>query len=240
MMNPDAVAAVGTCLDHPERSGTPCARCGTFRCGACLADGLCPLCRGSSQAERPPQPEETVGFGRRAGGRILDLVVGQGAGLAGGVMAGIALVILEATGAVQAGWAERLDHGFGFNFLSGSTASVLGAALSTALCGASAGKLILGMRVVRMSGSRPGFLDGVVRELGYFVDALFFGLIAKGQMDGSPYQQRFGDQWAKTTVVHSHTLPAGSASIGRAVLGVGVGLTVQAIVLGVFFVIAAL
>lgn len=41
----DSVGAVGACLEHPERTGTPCLRCGTFRCGACLADGLCPACR---------------------------------------------------------------------------------------------------------------------------------------------------------------------------------------------------
>lgn len=236
----ESTGAVGACLDHPERSGTPCSRCGTFRCGACLAEGVCPLCLGSSQSARRPQSEDAVGFGRRAGGRLIDLLVGQAAGIAGGVMSAIVLAILEATGVARAGWAQRFEHGFGFSFLSGTTASLLGMALSTWVGGASAGKLVLGMRVVRDTGERAGFFSGLVRELAYFIDALFFGLVAKSLMDGSPLQQRLGDQWAKTVVVHARTIPTGvAASMGVVVLGVGLGLFVQAMVLAAFFVVAA-
>ncbi len=190
---------------------------------------------------RPPQPEETVGFGRRAWGRIIDFFFGQASGIGGGVLAGVVLVILEASGVVRTGWAARLDHGFLFNFFSGSVSAVFGLALSTAICGASAGKVFLGMRVIRMDGGRARFLDGAVRELGYYIDSFFFGLVAKGQMEGSPHQQRLGDKWANTTVVKADTLPAGTAApMGRLVLGVGLGLTVQALVLTVFFVVAAL
>ena len=233
-------SSVGPCLEHPELTGTPCARCGTFRCGACLETGLCPSCRGNAGA-RPPQSEDAVGFGRRAGGRILDMVAGQAAGLAGGVAAGIVLAVLELTGVTQGGWADRLDHGFGFNFLSGAVASLLGMALATAICGASPGKAMLGLRVVRTDGERPGVVAGLIRELAYFVDSLFFGLIAKGQMDGSALQQRLGDQWAGTVVVHARTLPSGiSGSTARLLFGLAVGLFVQALVLAVFFVVAAL
>jgi uncharacterized RDD family membrane protein YckC len=236
----DSAGAVGQCLEHPDRSGTPCTRCGTFRCGECLREGLCPSCRGNIDA-RPPQPEETVGFGPRAWARIIDLFVGQAAGLAGGVMAGVVLVVLEATGVGRAGWAQRLDHGFAFNFSSGFASSVAGAALTTWACGASAGKWLLGLRVVRSSGERPGLGSGLVRELAYFIDAMFFGLIAKGQMDGSPHRQRLGDQWAKTMVVRAQTLPGGIApSMLKLAVGVALGLAVQAVVLGLFLIAAAL
>ena len=234
------MSTLGACLEHPERTGIPCTRCGTFRCSECLTEGRCPPCRGS-MGIRSPQPDETVGFGRRAWGRIIDFFFGQASGLGGGVLAGVVLVILEASGVVRTGWAARLDHGFLFNFLTGSAAVVVGMALSTSVCGASAGKVLLGMRVIRMNGEPPGFFDGMVRELGYFIDSFFFGLVAKGQMDGSPHRQRLGDQWAKTTVVKADTLPAGTAApMGRVVLGIALGLTLQALVLTVFIVVAAL
>jgi uncharacterized RDD family membrane protein YckC len=233
----ESTAAIGVCLDHPERSGTPCARCGTFRCGECLSEGLCPNCR-TGRTARPPQPEETVGFGKRAGARIIDLIVAQVSALGGGVAAGIVLVVLQASGVVSAGWETRLDHGFGFNFITGSIASVIGMSLSTAICGASMGKWMLGLRVVRMTGERPTILDGVIRELGYFIDALFFGLIAKGQMEGSSYQQRLGDKWARTTVVDAKALPMGATTV-MVLIGVGLGLVVHAFLLGLFFVLGA-
>ena len=236
----DSTGAVGACLEHPERSGTPCSRCGTFRCGACLRDGLCPLCTGNIAA-RAPQPEETVGFGPRAGARIIDLVVSQLGGLVAGVLAAIVLAILEATGVARTGWLTRLDHGFAFNFLSGSTASIIGATLCTGLCGASPGKWALGLRVIRTSGERAGFGASMVRELAYFIDALFFGLVAKGQMDGSAMKQRLGDQWALTVVVRAATLPVGvMQSMGLVALGVFLGIVAQSIVLAGFFVGAAL
>ncbi len=233
----ESARAIGSCLEHIERSGLPCTRCGTFRCGECLNDGLCPLCRNASV--HPPRFEDAVGFGRRAWGRIIDLLGGQVAGVAGGVLAGVVLVVLQLTGFGREGWEHRLDHGFLFSFLSGSTASVLGSALCTAICGASMGKMFLGLRVVSMSGERPGFLASFVRELAYFIDAFFFGLVAKGQMDNSPLQQRLGDKWGNTVVVQAASLAPGvGTSTQRAVFGVGVGLLVQALVLTVFFVVA--
>jgi uncharacterized RDD family membrane protein YckC len=235
----DSLSAVGACLEHPERTGTPCVRCGTFGCGACLVEGLCPRCREGKEA-RPPQSDDTVGFGLRAGARVIDLFFGQAAGAFGGILAAIVLAILEATGVARAGWLQRFDHGFLFNFAAGSAASLLGAALSTAICGASPGKMLLGLRTVRVDGARAGFGAGLVRELAYFIDGFFFGLVAKGVMDGSPLKQRLGDQWANTVVVYGRTLPVGiSGPMFRVVLGVAAGLFVQSVVLGLFFIVAA-
>jgi hypothetical protein len=39
----------------------------------------------------------------------------------------------------------------------------------------------------------------LIRELGYFVDALFFGLVGYMEMT-PPQEQRFGDEWAHTMV----------------------------------------
>ncbi len=236
----DSVAAVGTCLAHSDRTGTPCGRCGTFRCGECLADWLCPDCR-SGIAARPVQSEDTVGFGRRAGSRMIEMVVGQVVGLAGGLAAGVALVVLEATGVARAGWAQRLDHGLLFNILVGLSASILGMTVSTWVCGASPGKVILGLRVIRVDGKPAGLGAAFVRELAYLVDSFFFGLVAKGAMDGSALQQRKGDQWAGTTVVRAATLPSSvTASTGMLIIGITLGLFVNGLVLAFFFVVGAL
>ena len=179
-------------------------------------------------------------FGRRALGRILDAIFGQVAGLGAGVMGGLTLGILQAVGFIGAGWVQKLEH-LDNNYFVAFIAGIVGVAVSNALCGASPGKLILGMRVVRVNGQLPSFLNGVVRELGYFLDAFFFGIIGKQAMEASPLKQRQGDRWANTTVVYAKTLPSGVApSMARLVLGVGFGLFVQALVLAAFFVRAAL
>jgi uncharacterized RDD family membrane protein YckC len=201
---------------------------------------VCPLCRDSSQSARAPSPEETVEFGRRVLGRILDAIFGQVAGLGAGVMGGLTLGILQGAGVIDAGWVQRLKH-LDNNYFGAFIAGIVGVAVSNALCGASPGKLILGMRVVRVNGQLPSFLNGVVRELGYLLDAFFFGLVGKQAMDNSPLKQRHGDRWANTAVVYAKSLPAGVApSIARLVLGVGLGLFVHSLVLAVFFVRSAL
>lgn len=80
---------------------------------------------------------------------------------------------------------------------------------------------MLGLRVVSVaSGERPGLGASVVRELGYYVDGLFFGMVGKAAMDSSPHKQRHGDGWAGTTVVRRATLnTAVAGGAGRVALG---------------------
>ncbi|MEW5738294.1 MAG: RDD family protein [Myxococcota bacterium] len=231
--------AVGTCQLHEDRNGTPCTRCGTFRCAECLTAGLCPLCRDAMGATGP-KAEDTVGFGRRAGARIIDLVLHQAFALAGGVLAGIALVLLQASGAVRPGWESRLDGGFLFNMLVGTLASSTGAAVSVWICGASVGKLILGLRVVSMDRPRVPPGSALIRELAFLIDGFFFGLVAYNVMNGSPYNQRLGDQWGNTTVVRAETIPPAVApGYGALVLGVGAGVVTHVLLLAVAFVVLA-
>jgi len=213
-------------------------RCCTFRCGECLTSGLCPNCFEGGSIARAPQGEETVGFGRRAGARILDMVAGQFCAIVSGVGAGIVLLVLERMGLARSGWLERIDHGLGFSMAVGALASVSGAAISGTLGGSSAGKLVLGLRVVRMDGQRAGFGANLIRELGYFVDALFFGLIGKAAMDASPHHQRHGDSWANTAVVLATKTPVWP--MPRVLLGLALGIGVHIAVLMTAFVLAAL
>ena len=233
----DGAALTGSCVAHLERTGTPCARCGTFRCGECLNDsGLCRDCS-ERQGAHTPQGDETVGFGRRVGARLIDTVFIQVCGGLGGFAGGLVLFVLGELGLLRQGWADRLGSpGFLFEFSSGVVAGLLGAAVGVAVAGISPGKLVLGLRVVNaQTGERASFAAGLLRELGYYVDGLFFGLVAKAAMDSSPLKQRYGDQWARTAVVRRASLTthvAGSA--GRVALGLFAFAAVHVTVIGAF------
>jgi uncharacterized RDD family membrane protein YckC len=68
------------------------------------------------------------------------------------------------------------------------------------LGGASPGKLILGMRVVKEDSTACDFPAALLRALMRFIDGLFFGVVAAVTMK-PPFYQRLGDSAAKTIVV---------------------------------------
>jgi uncharacterized RDD family membrane protein YckC len=68
------------------------------------------------------------------------------------------------------------------------------------LAGATVGKLILGMRVVKASGAPCTLGAAIVRGLLRIIDALFFTLPAVLSMK-APLYQRLGDKAARTVVV---------------------------------------
>jgi uncharacterized RDD family membrane protein YckC len=70
------------------------------------------------------------------------------------------------------------------------------------LYGATPGKLILKMRVVREDGSRCSLGQAVVRGVLRLWDGFFFGWVATQRME-EPLQQRYGDRLAHTLVVGS-------------------------------------
>jgi uncharacterized RDD family membrane protein YckC len=230
--------AVGSCLEHPDRPGTPCPRCGTFRCASCLAGGLCGPCTRSA-GRRAPVPEDSVGFGRRVGGRAIDLVGNQVAAFTGGVAVILLHGFLQAFGLFPESGIPKLGHGAVFNFFAGATAGISGAALSTWICGASIGKAMLGMRVVTIDGERPGPFASVVREVLYYVDAFFFGMVAKSAMDKSALQQRVGDSAANTVVVRADAVsPVAVSSAPRLAVGLMAGFALHAAVLAGLLLVA--
>jgi uncharacterized RDD family membrane protein YckC len=230
------------CLDHADRAGTPCSRCGTFRCAECLEAGVCSTCLGSKTVMRPPRADEVVGFGRRAGARIIDMVLEQGLALFAGAFAGVAILILQELQIARPGALEAMgQHGFGFNLLAGSLSSFSAAATVTLISGASLGKLILGLQVVDANGGRPGAGGVLLRELGYYVDALFFGLVGKSAMESSPLSQRHGDRWGHTVVIRREAA-TGAARVSTALrlAGVAAGALVYGAVLAAFFIGSAI
>lgn len=71
------------------------------------------------------------------------------------------------------------------------------------LAGATLGKSILGLRVVRIDGSKPGLLKSVVRNTLRLVDGLpALNIVGIVLIVGSAERARFGDRVAATRVVH--------------------------------------
>jgi uncharacterized RDD family membrane protein YckC len=151
-----------------------------------------------------------AGFWIRAGARVIDTVYGTFLGFVAGVFGGIALVMLQHSGLIAPGWEGRIK---GFNLVGlglGLLGNLLYHSLTEGMFGASLGKLICQLRVVTEEGRPITLGKAFVRSLAYFVDALFFGLVAYSSMSQSDLNQRYGDKWAHTVVVHSKDAPAGS------------------------------
>jgi uncharacterized RDD family membrane protein YckC len=82
------------------------------------------------------------------------------------------------------------------------------------------------MQVIQDDGSPCRPKSAIVRELGYFVDVLFFGLIGYFAMHEDPEQKRLGDGWADTIVCKRAQVPSTSKRAGmRFVLGLLLGIT---------------
>ncbi len=69
--------------------------------------------------------------------------------------------------------------------------------------GATLGKMVLGLRVVRVDGTPISWSESVVRNLLRIVDALFAYLVGAILVWTSPLKQRLGDKVAHTVVVKS-------------------------------------
>ncbi|MBK6683263.1 MAG: RDD family protein [Deltaproteobacteria bacterium] len=145
-------------------------------------------------------------FWPRAAARVIDWVyitiVSSVAGFSGGIL----LAVLEAVGTVAPGWAERVGQGGIGSMVVGTIATIGYQTLSEGLHGASFGKLCMKLRVVNTAGGRAGLWSGLVRNVAFLVDSLFFGMIGASAMGQSPTNQRYGDRWARTLVVRVERL----------------------------------
>lgn len=147
------------------------------------------------------QAGEGMSFGIRAGAYIIDTIIFNAVIFGGGVVGVAALsIILVLVGRLlvpESAESELTLNGY-----------LVGLALSTVyfcvfewLYGATPGKLILRMRVVREDGDRPRLWQTLVRGMFRYVDGLFFGLPAGVAMSRDERRQRFGDRYAHTIVV---------------------------------------
>jgi uncharacterized RDD family membrane protein YckC len=168
------------------------------------------------------------GFGIRFAARLIDAGIGLVIGFTGGLVGAIVVALTRgpralATGRNVMGSPHAIEAIAGSLLIStvGVTAYHL---MSEWIGGASLGKLALGLRVRNAQLGPCTFGGALIRTLGYYIDALFFGLVAYLVMQESDTKQRLGDKWGNTVVVEASSLPQGADDVGRVIVGVCVGI----------------
>jgi uncharacterized RDD family membrane protein YckC len=154
-----------------------------------------------------------VSFWPRVAARAIDLVIHYALGLIAGILFAV-LLRLAAGGPVPPAVLLRV-YRTSFVLLF---ASLLGffayQVICTSVSGRSLGKLLLSMQGVQDDGTPCRLKGAFIRELGYFVDALFFGIIGYAAMKDDPQHKRHGDDWAGTMVCRRADLPASTRQDG--------------------------
>ena len=154
-----------------------------------------------------PGALEGVSFWPRAAARLVDSAVDYMMGRCSGYIFGfLAILVIRATHSRELLLAlRRVDMSIGLFFFS-----LLGGIAFHTICegihGSTPGKLLFSLVVVQEDGKPCRMRSALIRSLGYFVDALFFGLIGYLNMQKSPQQQRHGDEWAHTVVCKRSTV----------------------------------
>lgn len=167
------------------------------------------------------------GFGVRAGARVIDMAINLGIGLGAGLMGGIMLVIAELAGVIQPGWDSRIENMGLVENLIGVVMAVSYGAVAEWVGGATLGKAILGLRVLHADGQRRiGMGAALGRNLAFYIDSFFFGLVGYHAMSSSPINQRYGDKWASTRVVRAREMPHHLHSLPRVGMGLALGCVV--------------
>lgn len=152
-------------------------------------------------------PIESAGFGIRVAGRLIDYLVPMFAGaVSGAFLALIAGVIAGATQRTASQVFETMTKSGALTYVGSIVATIIYHSFTESIGGASLGKRLFGLEVVSET-LRPATLrQTFVRNLAFFIDGFFFGLIAYNAMEKSPTKQRLGDEWAKTRVVFRRSL----------------------------------
>jgi uncharacterized RDD family membrane protein YckC len=151
-----------------------------------------------------------IGFWVRAGGRLIDLVALYILWFAATFTFALGLGLYAGTThAAVAPLAHKLGTSRWYDYLASGLGSVVYFAVMERMCGATVGKRLLGLVVIRRDGGGIGSRAALGRSLAFYIDGLFFGLPAYDVMK-PPLQQRLGDEWCDTLVIRRSTLPPGS------------------------------
>jgi uncharacterized RDD family membrane protein YckC len=150
----------------------------------------------------------TVGFGRRAAARIIDFIIHFGVGMVSGIIAAIGIGIVSViTGESADAMLAKMQNTGAAAFLLSLLGSVLYESICEGLHGSTAGKLVLGLTVLRTDGRPCTYVQAIARNFAFFFDSILFGLVAHISMKDSPIDQRYGDKWAGTIVVQRTSAP---------------------------------
>lgn len=156
-----------------------------------------------SEAPLPAaKPYVGAGFWIRVLARVVDAVVHYAATFFGSLLVTfIAGIIVALTGASPTLLTHKLQS---YSLLTYATA-ILGYVLYFTLCeglyGATMGKLICGLVVIKEDGSPCSLGAAFGRSLVFLLESMFFGVVAAAAMSSSPKRQRVGDGWVNTIVV---------------------------------------
>ena len=151
----------------------------------------------------PQVSAQAVGktFGKRAAAYIIDTIVIY----LGNLVAAFGVGIVLGVAALLNGTEFHINDQSslqGLNILAGVILYILYYAVFEGLYGATAGKLILSMRVVKENGEPCDLRAAFIRALYRYIDGFFFALPAYKNMK-APLNQRIGDKAAHTIVVDS-------------------------------------
>ena len=131
-----------------------------------------------------------IGLGRRFVAWLVDVLI-----------TGLAWVPFAETSSVDGTYSIRWD---GVDFLIPLLITLAYFVLLEGAFGATLGKLVLGIRVRALDGTRIGFGAAAIRNLARVVDAFPYVipyLVGAIAVSRSETDQRLGDRWAKTVVV---------------------------------------
>jgi uncharacterized RDD family membrane protein YckC len=167
-----------------------------------------------------------VTFWPRLLARLIDFAFFYIVGSTTGILFGVLLAVAS-SGPVPLAVLHRLSQTHVPLFMAGVLGSFAYFVICETVHGSTLGKLALSMQVVQQDGSPCRLKSAVIRELGYFVDTMFFGIIGYVGMKGDPEHQRYGDQWADTIVCKRSDVPLESRQDGaRFVLALMLGVFV--------------
>lgn len=152
-------------------------------------------------------------FGIRAGARLIDMAVHYVIWLVGSLFIGLLVGLYAAANHLPVdSFVRKLQSPAWYGFLAAFAGSLLYHAVMEGFSGSTIGKRLLGLKVVNTEGNHIRFPAALIRSAAFFIDGLFFGLVAYSSMN-PPWQQRLGDQWAHTVVIkRSSALPISTES----------------------------
>jgi len=182
----------------------------------------------SDELAPPPIPDSPLtvgaGFGIRFLARFIDLIYGYVLAFVAMFCGGIVLAVLSSTGRISEDWVAKIQVTGPLDYLLAIVGYWLYHSFTDGISGTSLGKLICRLNVVGLDG-RPCTLPAAfLRDLAYYVDALFFGLIGYESMKKSSLRQRYGDVWAKTVVARkADFMPTPKVTTLRLLSGLALG-----------------
>jgi uncharacterized RDD family membrane protein YckC len=193
-------------------------------------------------ATEPVQPRVVgAGFWIRALARLIDTIIGYILGHFSGYAAALVLVGLQLLTVVRSGWPFRILHQKLVMLPFNMAGAILYHTLCEGLYGATLGKFFCGLRVLSEDRTPCRLWAGFIRSAAYFIDSLFFGLVAWLEMSKTDAEQRHGDNWAHTVVVRRAAVPQESKRSEFRLFGaLAAGICAWAIMIIAGVVVAAL